>query len=204
MSVKRGQDRCGDCGAWLPAEDPRPQGTERIPCPNCGSTKRIKYGKSNIRVSTSVAADAKLIISWHEVDRLLSEEEYAAAVLVAAVNVEFILWENLRHLSPATLPSKKTHYSKWRTWQAIGKSDRDSVGLGSLIQLAQFFTANKESDLQPSMDSFAWPLNEVRKGIAHKRGYFARLTQLKEGDWPESRIRQVLKDAKAFCHGNAP
>lgn len=194
MSVKRNQDRCTECNTPLPDEGP---------CPNCGSTKRTKFAELHAGITVNAELSAKLIISWQEVDRLLSKKEYAAALLVAAVNVEFILWENLRCLSPATLLPKKTHYSEWKTWQAIGNSDRDSVGLGSLIQLAQFFTANKEFDLQPSMDSFAWPLNEARKSIAHVRGYFSRLTQLKEANWPESRIRQVLEDAKAFCHGNA-
>jgi hypothetical protein len=44
----------------------------------------------------------------------------------------------------------------------------------------------------------------VRNKIAHERGYFALLTQLRDPSWPEARIRQVLKTAKEFCHGNAP
>jgi len=156
------------------------------------------------RVSTSVTADAKLIIGWRETDRLLSKTEYAAALLVAAVDVEFILWENLRSLSPSSPPSERYNHSEWRTWQSIEKNARDSVGLGSLIQTAQFYTDNNELTLEPTLDSFAWPLNEARKGIAHERGYFARLTQLEEANWSETRIRQILDDAKAFCHGNAP
>jgi len=165
---------------------------------------RIKNASMHMVVSVSIVADAQLIIGWQEVDRLLAKEEFAAALLVAAVNVEFILWENLLRLSPSSPPSKKTHYSEWKTWQSIEKNDRDSVGLGSLIQTAQLLAANNELALEPPLDSFAWPLNETRKGIAHERGYFAELTKLKIIAWPEPRIRQVLEDAKAFCHGNAP
>lgn len=204
MSVARGQDRCSDCGAWLPAEDPRPEGAERMPCPSCGSKKRIKFGSAHIEAKAEVSAKAKLIIGWQEVDRLFSEKEYAAALLVAAVNVEFILWENLRRLSPASPPSKKTHYPEWKTWQVIEKGDRDSVGLGALIQTAGFFVDSKQLALTPPLKPIAWPLNEARKGIAHERGYFARLTRLEDPDWSEARIREILQVAKEFCHGNAP
>ena len=197
-------DQCSDCGTWLPAEAPRPKGAEREPCSACGSTKRIKFGSAHIQAKANVRADAKLIIGWQEVDRLLDKTEYAAALLVAAVNVEFILWENLRRLSPSSPPSERNNHSEWRTWQSIEKNARDSVGLGSLIQTAQFYAANNELTLEPTLDSFAWTLNETRKGIAHERGYFARLTQLEEANWPEPRIRQILDDAKEFCHSNAP
>ena len=135
MSVDPNQDRCIDCKILLPGEGP---------CPNCGSTKRIKNAGVDIRVTPRMSADAKVIIGWQEVDRLLDKNEYAAALLVAAVNVEFILWQNLRHLSPASPPSKKTHYSEWKTWQTIEDKEREFAWLGSLIQVAQFFTARKE------------------------------------------------------------
>ena len=195
MPVQRGQDRCSECWALLPNEGP---------CPHCGSTKRTVPVGVQAVVAVSGSVDRRLIISWQEVDRLLSKTEYAAALLVAAVNVEFILWESLRRLSPASPPSKKTHFSEWKTWQAVGKGDRDSVGLGSLIQLAGFFVDSSQLALAPPLKPIGWPLNEARKGIAHERGYFAKLTKLKDPDWPESRIRQILEDAKAFCHGNAP
>jgi hypothetical protein len=44
----------------------------------------------------------------------------------------------------------------------------------------------------------------VRNRIAHERGYFASLTQLKDPEWPEALIHQNLNAAKAFCQGNAP
>lgn len=195
MSLSAKQDQCSKCKTSLSDEGP---------CPNCGATGRIKFGECHVSVRTTARAKGKLIIGWQEVDRLLAKGESAAALLVAAVNVEFVLWENLRHLSPALPPFKKTHHSEWRTWKAIEKGDRDSVGLGSLIQLAQFYVDSKKLALMPPLKPFGWPLNEARKQIAHTRGFFARLTQLEETDWPETRIRQVLDDAKEFCHGNAP
>jgi len=197
MSTSDEYEKCRECGEILKTDGP---------CPRCQSTERVrvKPAECAITATSSLRAEGALVIGWQEVDRLFSEKEYAAALLVAAVNVEFILWEKLRRLSPTSPPVKKTHFSEWRAWEAIGKDDRDSVGLGSLIQLAQFFVDRNRLALSPPLKPFAWPLNEARKGIAHERGYFAKLTQLNDADWPETRIRRVLKDAKEFCHRNAP
>jgi len=206
MSMSHDQDKCIECGASLPNEDPRPEGAIRTPCPHCGSTKRVKSGEVPIAVEVNVTADAKLIIGWQEVDRLLEKAEYAAALLVAAVNVEFILWENLRLLllctPQVTPPSNNSDGLK--TWNSVNENKRCRAGLGGLIQLAQFFVNTDQLTLSPSLESFGWPLNDTRRGIAHTRGFFRRLTQLEMPDWPETRIRQVLEDAKEFCHGNAP
>jgi hypothetical protein len=43
MSLQGEMDQCRNCGKWLPAEDSRPEGTEKTPCPGCGSTKRVKF-----------------------------------------------------------------------------------------------------------------------------------------------------------------
>ena len=151
----------------------------------------------------SLCASASLIIGWQEVDRLVAEAEYAAALLVAAVNLEFTLWERLRGLAPKTPPTDSQRVEK-RTLERVAAGERDSVGLGNLIQLAQFFVDTGQLDLALPLKPFGWPLNEARKGIAHTRGFFARLTRLEDPDWPGTRIRQVLQSAKEFCHGNAP
>jgi hypothetical protein len=70
--------------------------------------------------------------------------------------------------------------------------------------VAAFLGEHDKFALSPSWNPLASQINEVRKRIAHERGYFADLTQLKESAWPEDRIRQVLEEAKAFCHGNTP
>ena len=203
MSISHGQDECRECGMSLPNEDPRPEGAIRTPCPYCGSTKRVKSGECNMTATASVSVDARLIIGWQEVDRLLTKSEFAAALLVAAVNVEFILWEKLRQFAPDS-PPPKTHNSERRTWEKIQGNRRNDVGLGSLISVACFFADRDKFALSPSLTSFGWTLNEARRNIAHVRGFFARLTRLEEADWPETRIRQILDNAKEFCHGNAP
>jgi hypothetical protein len=192
MSVERGQDRCRECDSPL---------KHKGPCPNCGATGRIKYGNCNIQVSTSLSADAKLIVSWQEVDRLQAKREFAAALLVAAVNIEFILWERLRSFAAADEPDVRDPGMR-STWGQIRGDKSDKVTLSSLFKVAKYIAANHGFTLDGAWRDAVKPINTVRNWIVHERGYFAQLTQLKNSDWPEHRIRKVLADAKVFCHGN--
>lgn len=154
-------------------------------------------------VGTRGSVQRRLLIEWDEVNRLLDKAEYAAALLVATVNVEFILWERLRQSAPAAGLAGASDKAK-STWGQIRAGHGEMVTLSSLISVAECFTQNDWLSLSPSWDPLARDIDGVRNRIAHERGYFALLTQLKDPDWPEATIRQVLKDAKAFCHGNAP
>jgi len=200
MSIVRGLDVCGECGAVVPNDGPGADPTKRKPCSHCGSTKRIMSGEVHVVATASVSVDAKLIIGWQEVTRLRDKAEYAAALLVAAVNIEFILWEKLRRFAPSVDLPKDIK----RIWDRIRTNQPEGVTLGRLLQVAAFLGEHDKFALSPSWNPLASQINEVRKRIAHERGYFADLTQLKESAWPEDRIRQVLEEAKAFCHGNTP
>ena len=203
MSVERGQDQCADCGTPVPNELPGKNVADRVPCPNCGSTKRLMFVSAHATVKVSASADGRLIIGWGEVERLLTKVELAAALLVAAVNVEFILWEKLRRFAPAAGLTSASDKVK-SIWGQIQAGHGEMVSLSSLISVAECFTQNDKFRLSPPSDPLARDIDTVRNCIAHERGYFASLTELKELDWPEARIRQVLESAKEFCHGNAP
>lgn len=203
MSRQDDMDQCSDCGAWLPAEDPVSEGSERTPCPNCGSIRRIKSLRASLASKGSMSANVKLIIGWQEVDRLLSEEEYAAALLVAAVNVEFILWENLRRFSKTANPN--IHDKRVGSmWGQVTNNHPEKLTLSSLRKVAEYMSQHHGLMLVGSWKPVVGDIEDVRNRIGHERGYFAKLTQLKDPDWPETHIRQVLEDAKEFCHGNAP
>jgi len=194
MPVQRGQDRCSECQTLLPDEGP---------CPRCGSTKRTVPLTVHTTVTLEATVDRKLIISWQEVDRLLAKAEYAAALLVAAVNIEFILWENLQRFTPTSgLTGADDRVSS--AWGKIKKNQFTKVTLSSLLTVAEYMTRSDAFVLSPTWDPLVREIDDVRNRIAHERGYFAKLTQLKDPDWPETRIRQVLEDAKGFSHGNAP
>jgi len=201
VSTQSDMDQYRECGAWLPAEDPRPEGTPKTPCPKCGSTKQIKYASAHIESIAELKADAQLLISWQEVDRLLAGKEYAAALLVAAVNVEFILWENLHHFSKsASLTVQDGRISSM--WGQVTNNHPEKLTLSSLRKLAEYVSQHHGLVFVGSWRPVVGDIENVRNRIAHERGYFAKLTRLKELDWPESRIRQVLADAKQFCHAN--
>jgi len=163
---------CAKCGEPILGESPSGDPKERKPCPNCGSMGRTFSVKMHATVSVNVSADAKLLIGWTEVDRLCNATEYAAAFLVAAVNVEFILWENLRRFTPtATLPSPiKSIWGKIRTNQ------KEGVTLGGLLKMASFLSKNDVFSLSPTWEPLVCTINEVRRRIAHERGYFGRLS----------------------------
>lgn len=186
----------------LPSQDPRPAGVPRAACPGCGSIGRRKSVACTIAATASLTANAELIIGWQEVNRLVGKAEYAAALLVAAVNIEFILWEHLRRFTPASGLAAASDKVK-SSWGQIRAGHGEMVSLSSLISVAECFTQNDKFSLSPPWDPLARDIDEVRNRIAHERGYFASLTQLKDPDWPEGRVRAVLDEAKTFCHGNA-
>lgn len=195
MNVERGQDRCSECKTPLPDEGAYP---------DCASAKRFVSLSASIDVPPAkVTVDWDLIIGWQEVDRLFEKAEYAAALLVAAVNVEFILWEHLRGFTPASGLAAASDKVK-STWGQIRAGHSEMVSLSSLISVAECFTQNDKFRLSPPWDPLARDIDTVRNCIAHERAYFSLLTRLKVPHWSEVRIRQVLESAKKFCHGNAP
>ncbi len=200
MSETKRDTLCAECGEPILDESPSADPKERRPCPNCGSTARRLSGEMHATISVSVSANAKLLIGWTEVNRLHDAAEYAAAFLVAAVNVEFILWENLRRFTPIVTLSSPIK----SIWGKIRANQKEGVTLGSLLKVASFLSKNDEFSLSPTWEPLVCTINEVRRRIAHERGYFGRLTRLEESDWPEDRIRRVLADAREFCHRNAP
>jgi len=194
---------CGGCGEPIRDEPASAGADQRKPCAHCGSTKRIMFGEAHVTATASVRADAKLIIGWHEVARLLDKAEYAAALLVAAVNIEFILWENLRRFTPSTALTKAPDKVRSILGQ-IQANQHKRVTLSGLLKVVEYVTQCDTLVLSPTWDPLVRVIDDVRNRIAHERGYFANLTQLKDTHWPETRIRKILEAAKEFCHGNAP
>lgn len=188
------------CGMALPSQDPRPADVPGATCPRCGAVGRQKSGACTITVTADVTADAELIIGWNEADRLVEKEEYAAALLVAAVNVEFILWEHLRRFTPTTALTKAPHEVR-SIWGKIKANQDKAVTLSGLLKVAEYMARSDTFLLSPTWDPLVGEINEARNRIAHERGYFALLTQLKDPDWPEACIRQTLESARQFCHG---
>jgi len=194
-------DQCADCGAWLLPEDSRPEGTAKAPCGECGSTRRIKSVASHIKAGAELSADVTLIIGWQEVDRLLDKNEYAVALLVAAVNVEFILWETLRHFSRTANPSIQDGNIS-SMWGQVTSDRPKGLTLSSLLKVAEYMSRHHGLVLVGAWELALRDIENVRNRIAHERGCFARLSRLEDPDWPETRIRQVLADARAFCQAN--
>ena len=177
-------------------EDP----IDSAPCQRAGRTVH-KALQTTVRAHGSISK--KLLIGWQEVDRLLFKSEFAAALLVTAVNIEFTFWENLRRFTPSTGLASASQKVK-SAWGQVDANKPDSVTLSSLIKVSEHYTQNDTLQFSPPCQPLAGQILDVRNRIAHERDYFALLTRLEKADWPENRIRKILDDAKAFCHGNAP
>jgi hypothetical protein len=124
---------------------------------------------AHVTATASASIDARLIISWQEVDRLLVEAEYAAALLVAAVNVEFILWENLWSFTPSTALTKAPNRVR-STWGQIKANHSEKVTLSSLVKVAEYLTQHDTFVLSPTWDPLVRWINDVRNRIAHDGG----------------------------------
>jgi hypothetical protein len=117
-------------------------------------------------------------ISWDEVDRLLEKGEYAAAILVAAVNVEYTLKRLI-----GLIAKERTKVCK--------------LTLGACIKRAKELLGKNTGWLKGDLDRQVVPLNCYRNKIAHERGYYAAFTQLKCVS--EEQVRDVICKAREFC-----
>ena len=161
MSRGHNYDVCADCGKPIADAESLAGSGARTPCPDCGSTRRIKFGECNMIASMRMNVDAKLVISWQEVGRLQDRNEYAAALLVAAVNVEFILWENLRRFAPSALSKADNNIKS--VWGQIRANKPETVSLGSLLKVTEFFSKHDKLRLSPTWDPIASVINEVKE-----------------------------------------
>ena len=195
MNASDEYEKCRECGEILKTDGA---------CPHCQSTERVRVKPAQcvIAISSSLKADGALVIGWQEINRLFNKKEYAAALLVAAVNVEFILWENLHRFSQTANVSIQDGRVR-SLWGQITSNHPDKLTLSSLRKIAEYMSQKHGFALLGSWKPVVRNIERVRNRIAHERGYFAKLTHLKNPNWSETRIRDVLDDAKAFCHGNA-
>jgi hypothetical protein len=156
-------------------------------CPQC--RRRLVTATAIVAYESlqSVSASAEIPyesgeppISWDEVDRLLKKEEYAAAILVAAVNVEYTL---------------KRLIAKERTRVEVCK-----LTLGACIKRAKELLGKNTGWIRGDLDRQVVPLNCYRNKIAHERGYYAAFTRLECVS--EEKVRDVISKAREFCCRN--
>ncbi len=144
---------CKECGEDL-SETPKGE-----PCPSCGSTNREYHLSCTITTNSSLSVNSTLIIGRSETDRLLGKDEYAAALLVSAVDLETILGYHLGSQG-GTLGVKINSI----------KNKLEQEG----------FTLDKET--WQEYEGYVKKLKLIRDNIAHERGIFRQISRLTEGD----------------------
>ena len=137
-----------------------------------------------------------LKIGWSEADRLLQKKEFAAALLVAAINVESVLRDHLRQYKN-TLPVPQVRDKDIRSMYG----NINGLSLSGCYKVAQHLE-NYGFKLREDWKHQVVPLLAQRKKIVHERGYFARLTKLEI--LSEIKIKQLIDNARKFCETNPP
>ncbi|MEM4381644.1 MAG: hypothetical protein QXX19_05385 [Candidatus Caldarchaeum sp.] len=168
-------------------------------CPKCGLITVTSVASVQAEALKSISREvvvpheAILLIDWEEVDRLLRKKEYAAAVLVAAINVEFTLQnyifpykQNLNTIKDKEIRSQIPNIK--------------NLSLSTCFNVAKYLAANHGLILKGDWENQVQPLIDPRKKIAHSPGYFAAFTKLKIMN--KNTVRELIKNAREFCDAN--
>jgi len=161
---------------------------------------RIVEGECHVDVQTAVSMEAKLLIGWQEVDRLVQEKEYAAALLVAAVGMEFVLSENLWAFYGTS--KDKIIITDRNIHSNLGDIKNRYLGTGLCV--ARYLTDNHNFSLKGQWEKQVQDIKEQRDKIAHERNYFEKCTKLQVPNLDKERIERILDEAHRFCIDNAP
>jgi hypothetical protein len=134
-----------------------------------------------------------LKVGWDEVERLLDKKEFAAALLVTAINVEDVLRDHLEQYKN-NLPVSKVKDEHIRSMYGnIGE-----LSLSGCYKVAVHLEKYGFA-LQNDWKNQISPLIDKRNKLVHVRGYFARLNNLKVFHEP---VKQLITNAREFCEAN--
>jgi hypothetical protein len=161
---------------------------------------QIVEGECNMSARADVSIEAKLLIGWQEVDRLVQKEEYAAALLVAAVGVEFVLSEDLWDFYVAN----KDKIAIADDGIRCNLGDIKNRYLGTGLRVARYLANNHNFSLKGRWEKQVQDIKEQRDKIAHERNYFEKCTKLQMPKLDKERIERILDGAHRFCIDNAP
>jgi hypothetical protein len=179
---------------------------EKGKCPQCG-----KLGKFLITATVSSQTESlqsvsqkvsvpfefgEVPIKWDEIDRLFNKKEYAAAILVTAINVEYNLKQLITELkSNPNLLQSITNNDIRAKIKKIGE-----LSLATCFSVAKQLATIKGDWLKGDWEKQVSPLIDHRNKIVHQLGYFADFTQLK--CISENEVKKLIQDARDFCSAN--
>lgn len=142
-------------------------------------------------------AVVRVTVSWDEVKRLFDNEEYSAAMLVAAVNIEYVLTRYIARCQ--SIVDKENVTTKCDISSLFGR-DPEKISLGNLYKVAKHLSDEHAQKLEENWKEQVEPIIKHRNRIAHKHAYFKRLRELKIISKKE--IKQIINNARKFCHDN--
>jgi hypothetical protein len=185
---------------------------EQGKCPQCGKVKVPVTATASFRteslqsVSKNVSPQFEsgdVPIKWDEIDRLFNKKEYAAAILVTAINVEYTLKRLITELyksNPNLLQSITNNDIRSKIKSKIEKNKIEELSLATCFSVAKQLATIKGDWLKGDWEKQVSPLIDHRNKIVHQLGYFADFTQLK--CISENEVKKLIQDARDFCSAN--
>lgn len=173
-----------------------------------------KYGASKIKIETDLEADPKVLIGRVETNRLIDKEEYSAALLVTAVDLEYILEEHLKRYYRRNEDKIQEEIDNDDFTNDLGKARKEKSGsLGLYICIfeniyGKFFDDSNYPDWTDEIPRDQWEeskpfldsLNQVRTEIAHDRGAFKKIRECKHETYDsEEKTRDLIGSVYEFC-----
>jgi hypothetical protein len=177
---------------------------EKGKCPQCGKfliTATASFRTESLQsVSQKVSVPfefGEVPIKWDEIDRLFNKKEYAAAILVTAINVEYTLKRLITELNQSN-PNLLRSITNNDIRSKILKIEE--LSLAPCFSVAKQLATIKGDWLKGDWEKQVSPLIDHRNKIVHQLGYFADFTQLK--CISENEVKKLIQDARDFCSAN--
>jgi|GEM_PF-7036254 len=173
-----------------------------------------RFAEAEIEIETDLEADPKVLIGRVETNRLIDKEEYSAALVVTAVDLEYILEEHLKRYYQRNKDMIQGEIDNDDFTNDLGKARKeDSGSLNLCISLFEDiydkhsddsnypdWTEEIPRDQWEKSKSFFNKLKRVRNEIAHDRGAFKNIRELNHETYnSEKKIRDLIDSVYEFC-----
>jgi len=166
--------------------------------------KGMKEGKAKIEVETNMA-EVRAVIGRPETERLIKKGEHAAALLVTAVDLEFVLQKHLERYRDANGGSVRNDDVK----SVINNLNECYVGTFKTT-FDEIYSENdcpEYSEMQKvEWDKYEPELSQlidIRNDIAHEKGAFTEIWRnAYEGLENKSEVEDLIETVYEFCDQN--
>lgn len=172
-----------------------------------------KEASADIKTDVNLEVDLRVVIGKAETTHLIDKKEYPAALLVTAVDLEYVLEEHLkRYYRKHKSLIEKIGNEKLRN--DLGKARKKHSGsLGLYISFfgdvyGKYYNNPDYPDWSEEIPKEDWDkkkgdlskLNQIRNEIAHDRGTYRKIRKLKHETYNSVEdVNSVIDSVYEFC-----